>query len=118
MGSSYGGASFDVIPEGTVYGPEWTRESNVAVRHIPYGTKDDVQFGTIGNERLHLNARIASLTTLNTLKSARDGTARTFNFEGTAFANTYLTNVGRERRFGVSSAIFYEAELEFTRVST
>ena len=117
MSSSYAAVGFDVIPEGS-YGPEWTRESNVSVRHLPYANKDDVQFGTLGNEELHLRARVASLTNLNTLKSARDGTSRTLNFEGDSYANSYLIDVGRERRLGVSSAIFYEADLSFVRIST
>lgn len=117
MASSYAAVTFDIMMD-DVFGPEWTRESNVSVRHIPYANIDDVQFGKLGNERLRVRARVSTLANLNTLKNARDGTARTFGFEGTNFANTYLIDVTNERRMGGSSAVLYEFEAEFMRIST
>lgn len=117
--AAYGGRSFNVYQQGSGLLPQWTRESNVTVRHYAGGAKDNIQFGGQGNYKMEVQAyvppSVATSTEVASWQALVNGTARTLSsLWGQTFNNVYLIGVGEAQWHGIEN--FYTIPLTFMRL--
>lgn len=113
---SFNSVTFQEILDQDIYRAHWSQEPNVSVRHIPYSTSDDVQFGGRGNNRLTVEVLITADADIDTMRASVDGTARTLTLYSSNYSNTYLIGVGEPKRFDASAN--WRVPLTFMRAGT
>lgn len=110
---TYAGVTFSAEAPGG-FAPFWERESLVATRPIPYGSRDDVQYAGQGNYRVTLSAWVETEAGLATLQAAVGIVPRTLTgLYGSDHASVRLLRVANPRRARTGSG--YYATLEFDR---
>lgn len=111
---TYAGVSFYTARSGatTKY---WQRESHVSRRKIPYGDRDDTQYGGKGHwlwkGRIYVESEAAYIA----LEAASgDGVGRTLSdFLGETKMAVRLNSVGAPDRLVRAGAIYCEVEFEY-----
>lgn len=97
-------------------GPSWEQTPNVAIRHIPYSNRDDVQSLGLGNPRLRVTASIPDDAGMAVLQAAVGTTQRTLvDYQNANWPNTLLISVTNPVRYPTGK---WQADLEFMREGT
>lgn len=111
---TYAGISFYVARKGdtTRY---WERESHVSRRHIPYGNRDDVQYGGKGHWRWTGQIYVESEAAYAALEAASGTTTgRTLtDFLGETKSDVRLNSVTAPDRLVKAGAIYCDVEFEY-----
>jgi len=116
--SSYGGITIIIPTEGEGWLPEWQRQTYTS-RSKPIGaSRENVQFGGLGNYVIAIRVRLLSTSDFATLRGwENDGTARALVDllgDGVDHASVYLMEIRNIKTLAWSTVI--EAELVFERV--
>jgi hypothetical protein len=110
---SYAGVSFQIETGSNSFTRTWGRESVVSRRKIPWGNKEDVQFGGKGHWRWNGEIIIDSEADYYTLEAASgDGTGRTLtDFRGDTIAAVRLNSVSEPESDPINA--WHKCRVEF-----
>lgn len=114
--TAYAGVLFEIEQGSDGFAPVFGRESHVSRRKIPYGNREDVQYGGKGHWRWSGQIQVDSQADYLTLEAASgDGIARTLtDFRGATILSVYLNSVSRPESDPINEWHRCQVEFEYS----